>query len=96
MAHLMGQKTNSRSREMCLNGITLYEISDITKQPDRAPIYIEFQNEGTFKNQWGIVDQNRHVTIHKDFTLSFNDRCKYYGLSKEDSKNPQKAVIVKF
>ncbi len=83
---------------MCVNGITLFPV-DIHTLDDREPIFIEFDNDngGVFTSQWGIVDQKRKVTIHKDFTLSFNDKCKYYGLHAEEEKNEVRTgVIVKF
>ncbi len=83
---------------MCVNGITLFPV-DVENLEDREPIFIEFDNDngGVFTSQWGIVDQKRKVTIHKDFTLSFNNRCKYYGLHAEEEKNKvRNGVIVQF
>ncbi len=61
---------------MVVSGVEVYPVNDITELEDKTPVYIKFDKEGIFTSQWGIVDQNRHVTIHKDFILSFNDRCK--------------------
>ena len=80
---------------MVVSGVELFPI-DITELEDKAPVYIEFSNEDVFASQWGIVDQKRKVTIHKDFTLSFNNKCKYYGLREDNMDNQRKGVIIKF
>ena len=80
---------------MVVSGVELFPI-DISDLADKDPVYIEFANEDVFTSQWGIVDQKRKVTIHKDFTLSFNNKCKYYGLHEEGKKGTSKGVIVKF
>ena len=80
---------------MVVSGVELFPI-DITELEDKAPVYIEFSNEDVFASQWGIVDQKRKVTIHKDFTLSFNNKCKYYGLHEEEKKGTNKGIIVQF
>lgn len=79
---------------MVVNGVEVHPI-DVRCLEDMAPVYIVFGNNGVFSSQWGIVDQNRQVTIHKDFTISFNERCKYYGITEECEKQ-KKAVIVQF
>ncbi len=81
---------------MVVSGIELYPVEDISELEDRTPVYIKFDTEGILTSQWGIVDQNRRVTIHKDFTLSFNDRCKYYVFFRKKRKNMTKGVIVQF
>ncbi len=81
---------------MVVSGVELFPVEDIAELEDRTPVYIKFDTEGMFTSQWGIVDQNRRVTIHKDFILSFNDRCKYYGIFREKRKNIAKGVIVQF
>jgi len=80
---------------MFVSGVELFPI-DITALEDKDPVYIKFVNEGVFTSQWGIVDQKRKVTIHKDFTLSFNNKCKYYGLHEEEKKGTNKGIIVQF
>jgi hypothetical protein len=81
---------------MKISGVEVYP-ANIRGVPDKEPVYIEFENEGVFKSQWGIVDQSRHATIHKDFTISFNDRCRYYCLNKDEVSSMQRSgVIVQF
>lgn len=80
---------------MIVNGVELYPV-DITALDDKEPVYIEVPEESIFTSQWGIVDQRRKVTIHKDFTISFNNKCKYFGLHKEEKKSTNKGVIVQF
>ena len=80
---------------MFVSGVELFPI-DITELDDKEPVYIEFVNEDVFTSQWGIVDQKRKVTIHKDFILSFNNKCKYYGLHEEEQKDGNKGVILQF
>ncbi|WP_026659221.1 hypothetical protein [Butyrivibrio sp. AC2005] len=80
---------------MVVSGIELYPV-DITSLDDTEPVYIEFTGEGVFKSQWGIVDKRRKVTIHKDFTITFNKKCRYFGLHEEEKKDLNEGVIVKF
>ncbi len=81
---------------MVVNGIEVHPV-DVRGLKDMSPVYIVFEDDGVFSSQWGIVDQNRQVTIHKDFTISFNERCRYYGLAEGDEKqSAKKAVIVQF
>lgn len=80
---------------MIVNGVELYPV-DITALDDKEPVYIEVPEESTFTSQWGIVDQRRKVTIHKDFTITFNNKCKYFGLHEEEKKSTNKGVIVQF
>ena len=80
---------------MIVNGVELYPV-DITALDDKEPVYIEVPEESVFTSQWGIVDQRRKVTIHKDFTISFNNKCKYFGLHEEEKKSTNKGVIVQF
>jgi hypothetical protein len=80
---------------MIVNGVELYPV-DITALDDKEPVYIEVPEESIFTSQWGIVDQRRKVTIHKDFTISFNNKCKYFGLHEEEKESTNKGVIVQF
>lgn len=80
---------------MIVNGVELYPV-DITALDDKEPVYIEVPEESIFTSQWGIVDQRRKVTIHKDFTINFNNKCKYFGLHEEEKKSTNKGVIVQF
>lgn len=80
---------------MVVGGIELFPV-DVTTLSDRDPVYIVFEDRGIFKSQWGIVDKGRHVTIHKDFTLSFNDKCKYYWPCKTEHLPRNKGVVVNF
>lgn len=80
---------------MIVNGVELYPV-DITALDDKEPVYIEVPEESIFTSQWGIVDKRRKVTIHKDFTISFNNKCKYFGLHEEEKKSTNKGVIVQF
>ncbi|ADL36409.1 hypothetical protein bpr_IV044 (plasmid) [Butyrivibrio proteoclasticus B316] len=85
-----------RNLTMVVSGIEVYPV-DVTSLEDKSPVYIEFDGNSAFTSQWGIVDQKLHRTIHKDFIITFNDRCRYYGLYKDRSeKKEKKGVIVKF
>ena len=81
---------------MNIRGVELYPVKRIEDLEDKTPVYIKFENEDVFTSQWGIVDQNKRVTIHKDFTISFNNRCKYYGLNKNEGNKAKKGIVVKF
>ncbi len=80
---------------MVVDGIELFPV-DVTALSDRDPVYIVLENQKIFENQWGIVDKGRRVTIHKDFTLSFNDKCKYYWPCKTEHLTRHKGVVVNF
>lgn len=63
-----------------VNNQTLHEVSP-KSLVDKEPVYVMFPNNA-MPAQWGIVDAYRHITIHKDLTIRFTDRCKYYALSE--------------
>ena len=81
---------------MTISGVEVY-AADVKQMPDKTPVYIEFSESDAFTSQWGIVDQKRHATIHKDFVLTFNDKCRYYSLCNHFPKEEgKKGVIVNF
>ncbi len=46
---------------------------------DKQPVYVMFEKAAGLESQWGIVDMDHRLTIHKDFKLSFSDRLKYFA-----------------
>lgn len=84
---------------MFVSGIEVYPVN-IECLSDKDPVYIVFDEGSPFISQWGIVDRRRKATIHKDFVITFSDKCRYYGLNRQDTENNKKenkkGVIVKF
>lgn len=62
---------------------------------DQEPVYIIFP-DNSFPAQWGVVDIDRGITIHKNMTIRFTNLCKYFVLSKEDkNKKPITDNVIK-
>lgn len=67
-----------------VNNQKLYEVS-VKALEDKQPVYVQFPNDA-MPAQWGVVDVDRGITIHKDLTIRFTDRCKYFALAKGEKK----------
>ncbi len=82
---------------MVISGVEVYPVN-VTWLSDKEPVYIEFDDDSPFNSQWGIVDTKRRATIHKDFVISFSDKCRYYGLHELEEADfcEEKGVIVNF
>ncbi len=81
---------------MMIDGITLYPVN-IWNLEDRDPVYIKFNDETIFKSQWGIVDKSHSATIHKDFTISFSDKCSYFSMKDfANKKTDRKAGKISY
>jgi len=62
---------------------------------DKEPVYVvvpELNN--ALQPGWGIIDIERKITIHKNLTIRFNEKCKYYMMIKEEGQS--NSNIIKF
>lgn len=77
---------------MKIDGIMVYEVN-IHNVPDKTPIYIEFEGNNSLQSQWGVVDAQHKTTIHKDFTINFSDKVKYYSPTEMEPIEAGQSVI---
>lgn len=62
---------------------------------DKEPVYVVVPDlKEELQPGWGIVDQERKITVHKDITIRFNKKCKYYMMSKAEEGSIDN--IIKF
>lgn len=55
---------------------------------DKEPVYVVVPNlDNALQPGWGIIDMGRQITIHKDLTIRFNNKCKYYMMSKAEEQS---------
>ena len=52
----------------------------IKNMKKNMPVYIKFPKNTGMESQWGIIDFDHKITIHKDYRIAISDSLRYFTL----------------